>query len=404
MDDKQEDSNLEISEQNKQLIQQVFELELNGHRDARDLYKEEIAGFLIKTDDGSYTLSSEKRGNESETLHSTFGARSEAFAKFAIPSKLKELAETADVIRVLDICSGIGYNTSALLDYLKDSNVDIEIDMVESSLETLATTLFVPDICESHGYIKKTIESFLIDHGYLKYNKVLSNIPSNISINIHVCDARIFLRDYADKEYDAVFLDPFSPSKCPELYSVDFFNKLKDFLTPIALILTYTAASPVRSAIVDAGLYIGEGPRFHRSGGTIASRSPDLIDVPLSFSDEKVIALSDVGVPYMDPNLTDDYHVIIDRRQSIRGKIRGISVFPSSNKLPRYLGLNPDTLEDKSLVDKLNKYVQNMGFESINDSRILDILDIDTTLTSRDQIISLRNNLKNVLGVDNMIE
>ncbi|WP_455646001.1 MnmC family methyltransferase [Methanosphaera sp.] len=397
MDNTEDNARLEISEQHKSLIQQVFELELSGHKDARELYHDEIAGFLIKTDDDSYTLSSGKRGNESETLHSTYGARTEAFEKFAIPSKLVEKAENSDVIKVLDICSGIGYNVSAVLDYLKDSNVKIEIDMIESSLETLATTLFIPDICESHGYIKKVIESYLIDHEYLQFNKVLSNIPSNITINIHVCDARDFLKENNNKEYDAVFLDPFSPAKCPELYSVDFFTKLKEYLTPSALILTYTAASPVRNAMVYAGLYVGEGPRFHRSGGTIASRTPDLIEIPLSFSDEKVIALSDVGVPYMDPDLSDDYDTIIERRQNLRGKIRGVSVFPSSNKLPRYLGVDPDEIEDKALLEKLNGYVQKMGFESIIDSRILNILDIDRTLTSRDQIILLENRLKELL-------
>ena len=192
MGDNQEDSRLEMSQQNKQIIQQVFELELDGHKDARELYKEEIAGFLIKTDDGSYTLSSEKRSDGIETLHSTFGARTEAFEKFAIPSKLKEKAESRKIIRVLDICSGIGYNVSALLDYLNDSDVVIEVDMVESSLETLATTLFIPDICKSHGFVKKTIELYLIENGYLQYNKVLSDIPSNIKLNIHVCDARDF--------------------------------------------------------------------------------------------------------------------------------------------------------------------------------------------------------------------
>ena len=39
MGDNQEDSRLEMSQQNKQIIQQVFELELDGHKDARELYK-----------------------------------------------------------------------------------------------------------------------------------------------------------------------------------------------------------------------------------------------------------------------------------------------------------------------------------------------------------------------------
>lgn len=398
MGDNQEDSRLEMSQQNKQIIQQVFELELDGHKDARELYKEEIAGFLIKTDDGSYTLSSEKRSDGIETLHSTFGARTEAFEKFAIPSKLKEKAESRKIIRVLDICSGIGYNVSALLDYLNDSDVVIEVDMVESSLETLATTLFIPDICKSHGFVKKTIELYLIENGYLQYNKVLSDIPSNIKLNIHVCDARDFLKENANKEYDAVFLDPFSPAKCPELYTVDFFNKLKEFLTTTSLILTYTAASAVRSAMIKVGLHVGEGPQFHRSGGTIASKCFDLLDKPLAFGDEKVIALSDVGVPYMDPDLSDDYNTIIARRQSIRSKIRGVSVFPSSSKLPRYLGIDPMEIEDETLRDKLNGYVQNMGFEALNDPRILSMLDIARNAPSKNQVLELEQNMEYILN------
>lgn len=397
MSSEDESSRLEINSQNKKIIWEVFELEANGHKDARELFKDEIAGFLIRTEDGSFTLSSDKRNEESETLHSKFGARTEAFEKFVIPSKLFEKAENSTVIKVLDICSGIGYNVSALLDYLKDCDVQIEIDMVESSLETLATTLFIPDICESHGYVKKAIESYLIDHDYLHYNKVLSTIPSNVKLNIHVCDARDFIKNCEQKEYDAVFLDPFSPAKCPELYSVDFFSKLKEYLTPTALILTYTAASPVRSGLVEAGLHVGEGPRVQRSGGTVASRSADVIDTPLSFSDIKVIALSDVGIPFIDPNLNNDYLTIIERRQNLRKKSRGSTMFPSSNKLPRYLGLNPQDIEDVALCTKLNSYMQKMGFTAIDDERIISLLNIDRTLPSRDQILELKNNLNSLL-------
>ena len=389
---------LEINNQNKLLIRQVFDMESDGHKDARELYGDEILGFLIQTEDGSYTLSSDLRDNEKETLHSTFGARSEAFEKFVIPSKLLEKAEEGGVIRVLDICSGVGYNVSALLDYLKDCDVEIEVDMVESSIETLATTLFVPDVCDSHSYVKKAIESYLIDHDYLCFNKVLSNIPSNVKININVCDARDFVRFPSEKEYDAVFLDPFSPALCPELYSVDFFVKLKDFLTPTALVLTYTAASPVRGAFIDAGFYIGEGPRFNRSGGTIASKSPDLIDTPLDFGDMKLVALSDVGIPYIDPNLDDDYETIIERRHNQRVTVRGKTMFTSASKLPRYLGLSQDEVGDKALFSKLNSYVAEMGFDSISDERIVDLLSVDKSATSRDQILQLRSNLEKLLN------
>ena len=123
-----------------------------------------------------------------------------------------------------------------------------------------------------------------------------------------------------------------------------------------------------------------------------------MITTPLSFSDEKVIALSDVGVPYIDPELNDDYDTIVNRRRSTREKIRGVSVFPSSSKLPRYIGLDPESIEDVNLREKLNGYVNAMGFESINDYRIHDILNIDPNLSSRDQILALEDNLHRILG------
>lgn len=399
MSDDDTHSRLELLEQNKLLIHELFQLEQDGHKDARELYHDEIAGFFIRTDDGSYTLTSDKReSQDSETLHSKYGAFSESYEKFVNPSNLLAIAQNKKSIRVLDICSGIGYNTTALLTHLKDEDVEIEIDMVESSIETLATVLFIPDVSKAYGYVKKEIESYLIDNGYLQFNKVLSNVPENIHINIHVCDAREFVKNQAKGKYDAVFLDPYSPSKSPELYTVDFFAKIKQFLEDYALILTYTAASPVRSALVHAGYHLGQGPTFHRSGGTIASLSADMITTPLSFSDEKVIALSDVGVPYIDPDLSDDYETIVSRRQSTREKIRGVNVFPSSSKLPRYIGLDPESIGDVNLREKLNNYVRAMGFESINDYRIHDILNIDPNLSSRDQILALEENLRKVLG------
>jgi len=392
-----DNSRLELKGETRNLIREIFELENNGHKDARELYADEMAGFFVKTDDGSYTLSSDNRHDQpSETLHSTHGALTEAYEKFVKPSKLLEKSEQRDVIRVLDICSGIGYNSTALLTYLKDEDVEIEIDMIESSVETLAATLFMPNLTKAHVYIKKSIEQFLIDNEYLRYNKVLSDIPSNIRINIHVCDAREFVKSTDNKDYDAVFLDPFSPSKSPELYSVDFFSKIKSLISDDALVLTYSAASPVRSAFVHAGYFIGEGPRFHRSGGTVASVSLDVIDKPLSFADEKVIALSDVGVPFIDPDLSDDFDTIVGRRQDVRSKIRGVTVFPSSSKLPRYLGVDSDEVDPK-LLDKLNSMVSSMGFESINDYNVRAILDVDMSLDSSSRIIALERNLKDVI-------
>jgi hypothetical protein len=146
-------------------------------------------------------------------------------------------------------------------------------------------------------------------------------------------------------------------------------------------------------------LNIGEGPEFHRSGGTVASKDVNMIEKPLSFSDVKMIALSDVGIPYIDPDLNDDYDAIVNRRQEKREKARFNYLFPSSSKLPLYLGVNPEEISDENLRNKLNSYVQQMGFTSLDDSIILAILDIDKTMPSKDQIISLQKQLNDILGL-----
>ena len=129
----------------------------------------------------------------------------------------------------------------------------------------------------------------------------------------------------------------------------------------------------------------------------LLNRNPDLLEQGISFDDMKVMALSDVGIPYIDPDLNGDYKEIIERRDNQRSKLRFVSLFPSSNKFPRYLGLSEEEIGDEKLVDKFNSYLQQMGFISLNDERIGDILNVDENLSSRDQIIQLRDNLSQVL-------
>ena len=91
---------------------------------------------------------------------------------------------------------------------------------------------------------------------------------------------------------------------------------------------------------------------------------------------------------------------IIERRQNQRRKSRGVTTFPSSSKLPRYLGLNPNVIEDESLREKLEFYVKEMGFTGLDDERIINMLNIDPNLCSRDKILALKENLRNLLVKD----
>lgn len=74
------------------------------------------------TQDGSIGLYSY---TDSDVYHSKFGALTEAWEKFVIPSGLDKVINTKERINVLDICYGVGYNTKALMSYVINSDEKI---------------------------------------------------------------------------------------------------------------------------------------------------------------------------------------------------------------------------------------------------------------------------------------
>ena len=339
------------------IIRKCFAEEEKGNKEARTETKNLLKEYFIETADGSYTLNSNNVNEKSETMHTHHGAITESMEKFVRPAKLMGKKE----VKILDICSGLGYNAASCIDFL-GGGVDIEIDMIEISRETLASSLFIENPLESYSIIKSAVENKLYDDGNLgfKFNKL--EIPDRIRINIYLSDARCVIKEM-DKKYDAVFLDPFSPLKSPELYTLEFFLILKNILKDDGIILTYTSASPVRSAMIHAGLHVGEGPLFGRkSGGTVASKSPEIIENSLSDNDERMVALSDAGVPFRDPELSASSEEIIKRRDNERKSVRGTEKFASTVKTPVYLGKDVD---DPRLERRLLRNVNALGITGL---------------------------------------
>lgn len=341
------------------LIRKCFEDEKSGNENARKKAKENLKRHFIKTGDGSYTLNSNSDHGNPETMHTHHGAITESMEKFVKPAKLERKKE----VRVLDICSGLGYNTAACIEYL-DNSVKIEIDMVEISKETLAAALFIDSPILSYDIIKKAVEEMLYEEGILGFKFHDEKISERININVYIDDARNVVKQIEkNKKYDAIFLDPFSPLKSPELYSIEFFDSLKNLLNDSGVILTYTSAAPVRSAMIEAGLYVGEGPLFGRnSGGTIASKDSELIENQLRDNDERMIALSDAGIPFRDPKFNGSSNELIERRENERKSVRGIKKFASTVKTPIYLFKD---VEEERLKRRVLKNINALGIDDL---------------------------------------
>ena len=116
--------------------------------------------------------------------------------------------------------------------------------------------------------------------------------------------------------YHFVFLDAFTPAKCPALWSLEFFKLLFEHLEDNGMILTYSSSAAIRNAMLNAGFYVGKvySDEYKKFTGTIAVKNKSLIEHELSEYDLGLIN-SKAGIFYRDENLTASNSKIIADRE-----------------------------------------------------------------------------------------
>ena len=356
--------------------------------------------YFVLTDDGSYSINSKEINNKIETLHTSTGAISESFEKFIKPMKFDYTKDIA----ILDICAGLGYNSSAAIDdFLKNaSNSNLKIDMVEISHATLACGLLVPSPIKAHDITKKAIEEELIRQEYATLSLEECEIPENIDIDVYIEDARQTVQKLEDNTYDAIFLDPFSQNMAPELFSLDFFKEFRRVIKDDGIVATYTSAAPIRAAFIEAGFFIGQGPIFGRKqGGTLASPNPLMLDTALPKNDEIRIALSDVGIPFRDPNLNNTSEYILDARTEERHNARHNTKISSAVKTPIFLA---SEMDDEKLKRRVERNLKKMNIPSTTSPEAYYIVECENDYTkkqdaennSTNRILEMSKRLKKV--------
>ena len=355
------------------LINEAFDNE-KKYKDAkyRNSIFTEYIDYFVKTDDGSYSIKSKEINHKVETLHTSTGAISESFEKFIKPLRLNY----SEDIAILDICAGLGYNSSAAIDdFLKngDGSTNLHIDMLEISKPTLAAGLMVPSPIKAHDITKKAIEQSLIDCDYASLELEKTEIPPNIDLKIHIDDARQVIQKLEDNSYDAIFLDPFSQNMSPELVSVDFFKEFRRVIKDNGIVCTYTSSAPVRMGFIEADFFVSLGPIFGRfQGGTLASPSPRNLTKSLPRNDEIKMALSDVGIPFRDPNLDLSSAEILDNRTEERHMARHNTKISSAVKTPIFLGCEMD---DEPLKRRVERNLLKMNIPGVLSDEALYIVE-----------------------------
>lgn len=383
------------------LVNSCFDLEKSSrNNEGRVNFFNTYKDYFVLTDDGSYSINSKEINHKIETLHTSTGAISESFEKFIKPMKFNYDEDIA----ILDICAGLGYNSSAAIDdFLKhETDSKLSIDMVEISHATLACGLLVPSPIKAHDITKKAIEDELIKQDYATLSLETAEIPENIDISVYIEDARQTVQKLEDDTYDAIFLDPFSQNMAPELFSLEFFRQFRRVIKDDGIVATYTSSAPVRDAFIESDFYIGQGPIFGRKqGGTLASPNPLMLDTALPKNDEIRIALSDVGIPFRDPNLNNSGDYILEKRTEERHEARHNTKISSAVKTPIFLACEMD---DEKLKRRVERNLAKMNIPSTTSDEAFYIVECENSYSkkqdeknnSRNRILDMKEKLKKV--------
>ena len=209
----------------------------------------------VRTNDSSYTLYSEEY---TENYHSVSGALEEALKKFIEPCGIR------DGMNILDIGFGLGYNVGVAMFKAKNLKI-ISLEKDTAVLRSLKTIKVPYWFANTYEKIKHAAQC-------------LEFSSKDTELHIMLGDARETIRQILttkeENKFDAVFLDPFSPPKNPELWTVEFFKDIKKRMKKNAVLATYSCARVARDNLREAGFEVKDGPVVGRkSPGTLAINS-----------------------------------------------------------------------------------------------------------------------------------
>ncbi len=236
---------------------------------------------IITHANGTHTLRDTVVGQE---MHSRVGPWMEAKILYAEGSKIAEKIAQRGNLVLHDVGMGTGANVIATLE-------EIELS---SSVFAAGTLLEVESFETEIGglnYALQNLEKFPFLSTYqdqlaalLENRQVELTLPrSQVKVTWRLFEDDYFRALDRCKKPEIIFYDFYSIKAEPELWSEEAFRKLRAYLGSDACELyTYSAATPVRLALVLAGFFVGKGARTEmKTETTAAATDYDLIKRPL---------------------------------------------------------------------------------------------------------------------------
>ncbi len=231
------------------------------------------------------------------------GAISETQNKFINPSNLDRFK--GKHLNVLDICFGLGYNSALLFRQTMNQSIDLNWFGLEIDKRPLLYALKKKPIRDQWDHKVITIfESFLTKNSFE---------DDLLKCKFLWGDAREKIREIPHKRmFDLIFLDGFSPMKCPEIWSIEFLSEIVSRLNKNGSVITYCSSAAIRLTLKNLGLRIYNIKPLKKdnrnwSSGTFATYDKDLNQFEKNnFIEELSIMEKEhlktkASIPYRDP-------------------------------------------------------------------------------------------------------
>lgn len=259
------------------------------------------------TEDGSKTFYS---STFNETFHSKYGAKQESEITYIKGCNVSKQLTDKKHLKIIDICYGLGYNTASLLEtFINHKNYHFSLEVIALELD-----INVPQQAINNNLLSLWSEDIQECLHILALEKKIEQ--NNLKIELLLGDAREKIKILLERQFkaDAIFFDPFSPPKCPQLWTVDFFHLVAQCLADDGILATYSCSAAVRNAMQLVGLKIGRNFVVgKRAPGTLATKGNIFLQ-PLSLMELEHLQTR-AAIPYRDSSLKDSAEVIIQRRE-----------------------------------------------------------------------------------------
>ena len=187
------------------------------------------------------------------------------------------------------------------------------------------------------------LHNIYYDHLSNRYKKAKFKLAERLfKLRFHVEDARKSILSI-NEQYDLIFLDAFTFSKAPELWTVEFMAELYRRLLPTGVLMTYSNSALVRNTFLENNFYVGKilDDKTGKFIGTIAAKDKSMIEHPLS-NYEIGLCNTRAGIPYHDPTLTANKSEILKRREY---EFKNSDLMTSSQYMRSRMSRNGDSNE-----------------------------------------------------------